>query len=290
LGPDCNDRDPGSFPGAVELCDSKDNDCNGMVDEGACAVLTNSTCNDAQIIDLMGQTQRVTIHPDTRMGGMGASVRCPDATTHDGRELWYAVRLPANEVLDVFARISTLPGSDTVLYVQSSCGEINSVVCNDDALNVGYSSHVVVRPREGQPAVPRTWYVLLDGYSERANGPVRLEFSRYPAEPTSCASPFLVGRGGGITGFMPSNDNLNAACASGRFPDEVFLLDANHGRIEVTLTADPGAVLLDAPCPEPNGGQCFGNSTLTVDASNPRRFALDGLRAGAAYTLQIVDR
>ena len=32
-GPDCNDRDPAIHPGAIETCNFKDDDCNGLVDE-----------------------------------------------------------------------------------------------------------------------------------------------------------------------------------------------------------------------------------------------------------------
>ncbi len=33
-GTDCDDRDPSTFPGATEICDRRDNDCNGMIDDG----------------------------------------------------------------------------------------------------------------------------------------------------------------------------------------------------------------------------------------------------------------
>ena len=32
---DCDDNDPGSHPGGIEVCDGKDNDCDGPYDEDA---------------------------------------------------------------------------------------------------------------------------------------------------------------------------------------------------------------------------------------------------------------
>ncbi len=34
-GDDCDDRDPTSYPSALEICDLRDNDCNDMVDDGS---------------------------------------------------------------------------------------------------------------------------------------------------------------------------------------------------------------------------------------------------------------
>jgi hypothetical protein len=42
LGPDCDDGDPHRNPGAVEVCDGRDNDCNGIVDDG----IDCTTCAD----------------------------------------------------------------------------------------------------------------------------------------------------------------------------------------------------------------------------------------------------
>jgi hypothetical protein len=44
IADDCDDTDKDTFPGAMELCDQKDNNCNGRVDEGARATCGLGWC------------------------------------------------------------------------------------------------------------------------------------------------------------------------------------------------------------------------------------------------------
>lgn len=46
-GKDCNDQDPGVYPGAPEYCDGKDNNCNGFADDNT--VDTNRPCDTGNL-------------------------------------------------------------------------------------------------------------------------------------------------------------------------------------------------------------------------------------------------
>ena len=81
-GDDCNDGDPTIFTGAAELCDGKDNNCNGQIDEG----LSTDTDSDGhytpgscQIPNDDCDDSETTIYPGANEACDGKDNNCNDA-------------------------------------------------------------------------------------------------------------------------------------------------------------------------------------------------------------------
>ena len=84
---DCDDHDDAVHPGAIEVCDEKDNDCNGQIDEGV-----KTTFYRDQDQDSFGDATNTTQACSTPDGYVSDNTDCDD---HDN-----AVHPGATEVCD----------------------------------------------------------------------------------------------------------------------------------------------------------------------------------------------
>ncbi len=80
---DCNDNDSAVYPGAAEICDGKDNNCNGAVDEGL-AIATYCTDQDGDGHGVTGQAMKTACIAPRGFGLCDGDCNDSDATVYPG--------------------------------------------------------------------------------------------------------------------------------------------------------------------------------------------------------------
>jgi hypothetical protein len=83
-GDDCDDHNVLVYPGAEEVCDEQDNDCNGAVDEGCSGVVTGTSCLDIHENYPLFATGLYTIDADGDGGAVPVEVYCDMETDGGG--------------------------------------------------------------------------------------------------------------------------------------------------------------------------------------------------------------
>jgi hypothetical protein len=200
IGTDCDDLDNNTYPGALELCDGKDNDCDDVIDEGYCddnnectvdICDSNSTCINEPVPDgTICDDGIPTTFDDTCQSGVCVGIQVPGDACADPFEITgegvylgnttsmtndYEISNCSTSGPEVVYRFDvletgqwnfTLVGDyDSVLWISTECGdnETNVLHCIDEVGIV--SEELIIQIESGQ-----TVFVFVDGWTSSAEG------------------------------------------------------------------------------------------------------------------------
>jgi len=182
-GTDCDDSLGDVHPGVTELCNGRDDNCDGTTDEG-CSMVPDR-CDSAQVIPLVGGMATVRgsqagLADDYRVGP-----GCPVGT--GGRDAVYAIDITG--LVDV--RVDTFGSTaDTVLAISTTCDTAGfQVVCNDDAdTPAGTASRMWAHRIGSAFGGTIRLYILVDAYSAASSGDYVLNIRVTSAAADACPS------------------------------------------------------------------------------------------------------
>jgi hypothetical protein len=198
-GSDCDDT-PGIgaaiHPGAPEICNGRDDDCDGQVDD-ACTGLPD-TCDTAQKLTLTDGRAEVS-------GSLASFAEdyANECGQSRGRDAVYAIAVDG--VSDIV--IDSLgSAAKVVLAAATTCSNagFTELGCAELLRDNAPRSRLLLH-RYDPAVMGRTLYILVDGQSATETGAFRVSVEVSAARPDDCASQVLdLGVGGKVLGFYPT--------------------------------------------------------------------------------------
>jgi hypothetical protein len=295
-GDDCDDAMPQTHPGAKEVCDGVDNDCNGRADDG-CTDMPDNCASASKVVPdadgvalIEGQFAPLSNDFDVSCGAPAA----PDAI----------YRIPVNQVADI---VFDATDSDTklVLAAGSGCDDTNFATGCAAPMKSGNSRLVFHRY---DPALRGAdLFLLVEPGAKSERGAYHVQVRVTPAHADTCASEVFDHSGcGTLVGFMHASAVGTSAgsCQTifgGAAPESMLRIQgAEDGNVSIEVTSDAFAPSLYARtacqagfgttelgCDASQGGSS-GNAQLDVPlrASEEAFVFVDSGDSGARYTLR----
>ncbi len=196
-GMDCDDTDPDVNPAATEACNGRDDNCNGMIDEGCPD--SPDTCRTAYEIPVVVGGRRAVAHGS--LTSLADDYRTACGST-GGRDAVYYVDVTTTVDLEIDTIGSA---ADTVLAVAETCSSAGfGLACEDDIDSTVITDSRIWVHRFGPTSgsLPRRLFILVDGYSSSALGAYTVRVLATPARFDSCALPIDISGGGSLVGYL----------------------------------------------------------------------------------------
>jgi hypothetical protein len=305
LGTDCNDMSAAIRPGAMEICNNIDDNCNGMIDEGLmCAgPPANDLCANSTAINLSAGTLRAVVNGTTLLSTDNVMTTCAGV---GGGDVFYTINYPSG--YDLRVEVAPNGGGDPVLGIRADCGGV-TLGCNDDQRRGNVGPRMWVRDDGRAAAGARRAVVIVDSYQRGNEGAFILTATIAPAVGYGAcrAGAFDLSAGGTVLANPPPvMGTMTANCAPigagflAAGEDVYTYAGANNGaRITLNATFRPLLSTRDAAmCMNPMAErQCAvgnGPGQLQFNAGQSNAVIVDGLPqpgagAGASfYSLELL--